>query len=143
MSDQPDFSNINDWNRQVIEEFRANGGKVGGQFEGAPMILVHHFGAKSGTERVSPMVYFPDGDRLLIIASKAGAPTNPDWYHNLKAHPRVDVEVGTETFPVTVEELSGAERDEKWARVTAAMPGFAEYQEKTTRTIPVLALTRV
>ena len=143
MSDQPDFSNINDWNRQVIEEFRANGGKVGGQFEGAPMILVHHFGAKSGTERVSPMVYFPDGDRLLIIASKAGAPTNPDWYHNLKAHPRVDVEVGTETFPVTVEELSGAERDEKWARVTAAMPGFAEYQKKTTRTIPVLALTRV
>jgi deazaflavin-dependent oxidoreductase (nitroreductase family) len=143
MSDQPDFSNINDWNRQVIEEFRANGGKVGGQFEGAPMILVHHFGAKSGTERVSPMVYFPDGDRLLIIASKAGAPTNPDWYHNLKAHPRVDVEVSTETFPVTVEELSGAERDEKWARVTAAMPGFAEYQEKTTRTIPVLALTRV
>ena len=143
MSDQPDFSNINDWNKQVIEEFRANGGKVGGQFEGAPMILVHHFGAKSGTERVSPMVYFPDGDRLLIIASKAGAPTNPDWYHNLKAHPRVDVEVGTETFPVTVEELSGAERDEKWARVTAAMPGFAEYQEKTTRTIPVLALTRV
>lgn len=143
MSDGPDFSKMNDWNRQVIEEFRNNGGKVGGQFEGAPMILVHHFGAKSGTERVSPMVYFPDGDRLLIIASKAGAPTNPDWYHNLKAHPRVDVEVGTETFPVAVEELAGDERAEKWAQVTAAMPGFAEYQEKTTRTIPVLALTRV
>ena len=133
---------INEWNKQVIAEFRANGGKVGGQFEGAPMILVHHVGAKSGTERVSPMVYFPDGDRYLIVASKAGAPTNPDWYHNLKANPHVDVEIGTETFPVTVEELSGTEREEKWARITAAMPGFAEYQQKTSRVIPVLALTR-
>ncbi len=142
MSDEPDLGRMNDWNRQVIEEFRANGGKVGGQFEGAPMILVHHVGAKSGTERVSPMVYFPDGDRLLVVASKAGAPTNPDWYHNLKAHPRVDVEVGTETFPVAVEELTGAEREEKWQQITAAMPGFAEYQQKTSRVIPVLALTR-
>ena len=134
---------VNEWNKQVIAEFRANGGKVGGMFEGAPMILVHHFGAKSGTERVSPMVYFPDGDRYLVVASKAGAPTNPDWYHNLKAHPRVDVEVGTEKFPVVVEELPRAERDEKWAQITAAMPGFAEYQQKTDRLIPVLALSRV
>jgi deazaflavin-dependent oxidoreductase (nitroreductase family) len=133
---------FNEWNKRIIEEFRANEGKVGGQFEGAPMILVHHFGAKSGTERVTPMVYFPDGDRLLVVASKAGAPTNPDWYHNLKAHPRVDVEVGPETFPVVVEELSGAERDEKWQQITAVMPGFAEYQQKTSRVIPVLALTR-
>ena len=134
---------LDDWNRRVIAEFRANDGKVGGPFEGASMILVHHLGAKSGTERVSPMVWFPDGDRLLIVASKAGAPTNPDWYHNLRAHPRVDVEVGTETFPVVAEELPRTERDEKWAQITAVAPGFAEYQEKTTRVIPVLALTRV
>jgi deazaflavin-dependent oxidoreductase (nitroreductase family) len=133
---------VNDWNRKVIEEFRANGGKVGGQFAGAPMILVHHFGAKSGVERVSPMVYFTDGDRMLIVASAAGSPKNPDWYHNLKARPKVDVEVGTETFPVVVEELQADERAQKWAKVTAAMPGFAEYQEKTSRVIPVFALTR-
>jgi deazaflavin-dependent oxidoreductase (nitroreductase family) len=133
---------VNDWNRKVIEEFRANGGKVGGQFAGAPMILVHHVGAKSGVERVSPMVYFTDGDRMLIVASAAGSPKNPDWYHNLKARPKVDVEVGTETFPVVVEELQADERAQKWAQITAAMPGFAEYQEKTSRVIPVLALTR-
>lgn len=133
---------VNDWNRTVIDEFRANGGKVGGQFEGAPIILVHHFGAKSGVERVSPMVYFPDGDRLLVVASAAGSPKNPDWYHNLKAHPQVPVEVGAETFPVAVEELASAERAEKWAAITAVMPGFAEYQTKTDRVIPVLALTR-
>jgi deazaflavin-dependent oxidoreductase (nitroreductase family) len=136
-------NDVNDWNSHVIDEFRANGGKVGGMFAGASMILVHHVGAKSGTERVSPMVYFPDGDRLLIVASKAGAPTNPDWYHNLKAHPRVDVEVGTEKFPVVAEELPRAERDEKWKAITSVAPGFAEYEKKTTRVIPVLALTRV
>ncbi len=136
-------SGPNDWNRKVIEEFRANAGKVGGYFEGAPMILVHHLGARSGTERVSPLVYLTDGDDMVIAATKGGAPTNPDWYHNLKAHPRVDVEVGTETFPVVVEELSPAEREEKWTQITAAAPGFAEYQQKTTRVIPVLALTRV
>ena len=133
---------VNDWNRKVIEEFRANGGKVGGQFAGAPMILVHHVGARSGVERVSPMVYFTDGDRMLIVASAAGSPKNPDWYHNLKARPKVDVEVGTETFPVVVEELQADERAQKWAQITAAMPGFAEYQEKTSRVIQVLALTR-
>ena len=142
MTDNPDFSNIDDWNKKVIAEFRANGGKVGGMFEGASIILVHHIGAKSGTERVSPMVYFPDGDRMLVVASKAGSPTNPDWYHNLKAHPRVDVEVGTETFPVVVEELARAERDEKWAQITSVAQGFAEYQQKTDRIIPVLALSR-
>lgn len=137
-----DKAELDDWNARVIDEFRANGGKVGGQFEGANMILVHNFGAKSGTERVSPMVYFPDGDRFLIIASAAGSPKNPDWYHNLKARPEVTVEVGTETIPVVVEELPPAERDEKWAEITAVAPGFAEYQTKTSRTIPVLALTR-
>ncbi len=138
----PELRGVNEWNKQIIAEFRANGGKVGGQFEGASMILVHHVGAKSGVERVSPMVYFPDGGRMLIVASAAGAPKNPDWYHNLKANPRVDVEVGTETFPVVVEELPPAERDEKWAHITSAAPGFAEYQEKTSRVIPVLALSR-
>jgi deazaflavin-dependent oxidoreductase (nitroreductase family) len=106
------------------------------------MILVHHFGAKSGVERVSPMVYFPDGDRLLVIASAAGSAKNPDWYHNVKAHPHVPVEVGAEIFPVDVEELPPAERDEKWAAITAVMPGFADYQAKVSRVIPVLALTR-
>jgi deazaflavin-dependent oxidoreductase (nitroreductase family) len=137
-----ELDGVNDFNKQIIAEFRANEGKVGGQFTGAPMILVHHFGARSGVERVSPMVYFPDGDRMLIIASAAGSPKNPDWYHNLKAHPRVTVEVGTETFPVVVEELPPAERDRKWAEVTAVAPGFAEYQKKTSRVIPVLALAR-
>ncbi len=137
-----ELDGVNEWNKQVIAEFRANGGKVGGQFAGASMILVHHFGAKSGVERVSPMVYFPDGDRMLIVASAAGSPKNPDWYHNLRAHPEVSVEVGTETFPVVVEELPPAERDRKWAEITAAAPGFAEYQKKTSRVIPVLALTR-
>jgi len=135
---------VNDRNQKIIEEFRANGGKVGGPFEGSPMILVHHVGARSGAERVTPLVTFPQDDgRYVIIASKAGAPTNPDWYHNLKAHPQVDVEVGTETFPVEVVELTGAERDAVWSEVKAAMPGFAGYERKTTRTMPVLRLTRV
>ncbi len=134
---------MSDWNDKIIEEFRANEGRVGGPFEGAPMILVHHVGAKSGTERVTPLVWFPqDDDSLVIIASKAGAPTNPDWYYNLKANPTVEVEVGTETFPVTATEVTGEERDELWSKVVAASPGFGEYQEKTTRTIPVLRLTR-
>lgn len=133
---------VDDWNTKIIAEFRANEGKVGGPFEGAPMILVHHFGAKSGVERVSPLVYFPDEERMLIVASAAGSPKNPDWYHNLKAHPQVPVEVGAETFPVEVEELAPAERAEKWPAITAAMPGFAEYQAKAGRVIPVLALRR-
>lgn len=134
---------MSDWNEKVIEEFRANEGRVGGPFEGAPMILIHHIGARSRTERVTTLVYFPEADgRMVIIASKAGARTNPDWYHNLKAHPAIEVEVGTETFPVQVTEADGAERDDIWTRVVAAMPGFGEYQEKTTRRIPVLVLDR-
>lgn len=137
-----ELDGVNDWNRKIIAEFRENGGKVGGPFAGASMILVHHVGARSGTERVSPMVWFPDGDRMLVVASAAGSPKNPDSYHNLKANPRVDVEVGTETFPVVAEELDADERAEKWRRITEVAPGFAEYQTKTTRVIPVLALTR-
>ena len=134
---------MSDWNDKIIAEFRANGGKVGGPFEGAPLLLLHHVGARSGVERVAPLACFPDGDRMLIIASKAGAPTNPDWYHNLKANPRVDVELGTETVRVDAHELAPAERAEKWAEITTRAPGFADYQKKTERVIPVFALQRV
>ena len=134
----------NSWNQGIIDEFRANGGRVGGRFEGAPLILIHHIGAKSGTERVAPLAYFSQDDgSMVIIASKGGSPKNPDWYHNVKANPKFTVEVGTETFPVHAEELSGPERDEIWSRVVAERPGFGDYQAKTTRTIPVLRLTRV
>lgn len=135
---------MSDWNQKIIEEFRANEGRVGGPFEGAPMILVHHVGARSGTERVSPLVYFPQDDgTMLIVASKAGAPTNPDWYHNLRANPEVDVEVGTETFPVHVTELGPDERAREWPRIVARNPGFGEYEAKAAgRTIPVLRLQR-
>jgi deazaflavin-dependent oxidoreductase (nitroreductase family) len=134
---------MSDWNEKIIEEFRANEGRVGGPFEGAPMILIHHVGAKSGTVRVSPLVYFPQDDgSMVIVASKAGAPTNPDWYHNVKANPRFEVEVGTETFPVTAEEVLGEERDAVWQKVVAQNPGFGEYQQKTTRVIPLLRLVR-
>src|ERR687884_256826 len=105
-------SRPSDWNQKIIEEFRSNGGKVGGYFEGAPMILIHHIGARTGAERVNPLTYLPDGADMVVAATKGGSPTNPDWYHNLKTHPRITVEVGTETFPVEVSEVGGAERDE-------------------------------
>lgn len=135
-------SDFNDWNRQIIEEFRANGGKVGGRFEGQPLVLVHHVGARTGTERVNPLAYFQDGDRMVVVASKGGAPSNPDWYHNLKANPKAEVEVGVERFPVEATEVTGDERTELWERLTAAMPGFADYQRNTERTIPLIALRR-
>src|ERR1700684_1143228 len=102
---------FNNWNRQIIEEFRAHGGKVGGPFEGAPMLLLTTTGAKSGQARTAPLVYLPDGDRYVVFASKAGAPTNPDWYHNLVANPNVRIEVGTSTIEVVASEAIGAERD--------------------------------
>ena len=132
----------NDWNRKIIEEFHANKGKVGGPFEGAPLLLLTTTGAKSGQQRTTPLVYMPDGDRMLIFASKAGAPTNPDWYHNLVAHPQVTVEVGTETLNVTAVVITGEERDRLYAKQAAINPGFAEYETKTTRKIPVIALER-
>jgi deazaflavin-dependent oxidoreductase (nitroreductase family) len=133
---------VSDWNQQIIDEFRANEGRVGGMFEGAPMIIIHHVGAKTGVERESPLVYFPEDDgRIIIIASKGGSPENPAWYHNLKANPTIEVEVGTEKFAVAVDEVSGDERDQVWKRVVAERPGFGEYQEKTSRLIPVLRLT--
>jgi len=138
---------MNEWNQKIIEEFRANGGVVGGPFEGASMILVHHTGARSGTERVTPLVYRAEGDDFAVFASKAGAPDNPDWYHNLMANPRVTVEVGTdagvEVIGVEAVEVSGAERDRIFEAQKAASPQFAEYEKNTTRTIPVVALRRV
>jgi deazaflavin-dependent oxidoreductase (nitroreductase family) len=136
----------NDWNRQIIEEFHANKGKVGGPFEGAPLLLLTTTGAKSGQQRTMPLMYLPDGGRLFIFASKAGAPTNPDWYHNLLSHPQATVEVGNgstiETFEVTATPVTGEERDRLYARQAKLYPGFAEYQAKTTRVIPVVALER-
>jgi deazaflavin-dependent oxidoreductase (nitroreductase family) len=135
---------MSDWNEKVIEEFRANAGRVGGMFEGASMILIHHIGAKSGVERVAPLVHFPeDDDRTVIVASAGGAPNHPAWYHNLKANPKIEVEVGAETYTVVADEITGPERDEVWERVTTAAPGFADYQRKTDRVIPLLRLTRV
>jgi len=133
---------VTDFNSGIIEEFRANGGKVGGSFEGAPLLLLTSTGARSGAIRVNPVMYLDDGKRLYVFATKAGAPTNPDWYHNLLAHPQVTVEVGEERFDVTASVLTGAERDEIYQRQAALYPGFAEYQANTTRTIPVIALDR-
>ena len=130
-----------DWNARVIEEFRANHGRVA-QFEGRPLLLLHHRGAKSGADRLNPLVYLPVGDAFAVFGSKAGAPTNPDWYHNLVAHPSATVEVGKETFEVDAHVTTGAEHDQLFARQAALYPGFAEYQEKTDRVIPVVALTR-
>ncbi|MGN6609075.1 MAG: nitroreductase/quinone reductase family protein [Jatrophihabitans sp.] len=141
------MTSTNDWNAQIIAEFRANEGKVGGQFEGAPMVLVHSRGRRSGREFVTPLVCLPDdtdAGRVYIFASKAGAPTNPDWYHNLVAAGSTEIERGTERFPVTVTELTGDDRDRIFAEQVRRMPGFGDYLEKTKgiRTIPVLALQR-
>ena len=132
-----------DRNRNIIEEFRAKDGKVGGYFEGAPMVLLHHIGARSGTERINPLVYLPDGDDMVIAATKGGSATNPDWYHNLKAHPRILVEVGARTIPIEATEVSGDERDGLWHRLTELRPGMAEYETRTTRIFPMFRLTPV
>jgi deazaflavin-dependent oxidoreductase (nitroreductase family) len=131
------------WNEKIIDEFRENDGKVGGPFDGAPLLLLTTTGAKSGELRTNPMMYLVDGDRLLVFASKSGAPTNPDWYHNLVANPTASVEVGGEHYDVNATVLTGDERDRHYARQAELYPGFAEYQEKTTRTIPVVALERI
>jgi deazaflavin-dependent oxidoreductase (nitroreductase family) len=134
------MAEFDDWNAKIIDEFRANEGKVGGQFEGAPLLLLHSTGAKSGKTRVSPMMYAKEGDRIFVFASKAGAPTNPDWYHNLVANPDAFIEVGTDTVEVAASVLEGEERDRVYAEQARNYPGFAEYQEKTDRIIPVVAL---
>jgi deazaflavin-dependent oxidoreductase (nitroreductase family) len=134
---------LNEMNRKVIAEFRETGGTAGGMFEGKPLVLVHHAGAKSGTQRIAPLVPLVDDGRLFIFASKGGADTNPDWYHNLVANPRTVVEYGAETFDVTACELSGDERDEVFAKQVAVEPQFGEYQRNTKRIIPVFELQRV
>jgi deazaflavin-dependent oxidoreductase (nitroreductase family) len=134
-------SSPNDFNAQVIEEFRANDGRVGGIFDGAPVLLLHHTGAKSGTPRVNPLMYQADDGRYVIFASKGGAPSNPDWFHNLKAHPDVSIEVGAETLAVTATEASGEERDRLFETQKQRAPQFGEYEQKTDRVIPVVVLT--
>ncbi|WP_459546834.1 nitroreductase family deazaflavin-dependent oxidoreductase [Nocardia sp. X0981] len=137
-----------DWNDRIITEFRANEGRVGGPFEGAPIVLVHHRGRRSGREFVTPMMYMPDeqhpDDLIYVFGSKAGAPTHPDWYYNLTAAGKGTVERGTGSYPVTVAEVTGERRDSIYAEQARRYPGFAEYEEKTRgiRSIPVLELRR-
>ncbi len=133
-----------DWNRRIIEEFRANGGKVGGRFEGRLLLLLHHRGAKTGTERVNPLAYRDVGDgAVAVFASAGGSHKNPDWYHNLLANPRAKVEVGTETFEVEAREAVGEERDRIWEELKREVPAFGDYERQTSRTIPVMILERV
>jgi deazaflavin-dependent oxidoreductase (nitroreductase family) len=148
MSDQQEWGEeavkaTNAWNLNVIEEFRAHEGKVGGQFEGAPVLLLHTTGAKSGKERINPMMYLEQDDRLFVFASKAGADSHPDWYYNLVAHPEVSIELGTDTFEATTSSLDKAERDRIYAIQAERFPGFGEYEKKTTRLIPVVEIERV
>ena len=131
------------WNDAIIDEFRTKGGKVGGPFEGRSLLLLHHTGAKSRIERCNPLAYQQlDDGNLAIFASKGGAPTNPDWYHNLRANPGASVEVDGKTFPVTARILDAEEREAIWTKQKQDWPGFADYEKKTTRTIPVIILER-
>jgi deazaflavin-dependent oxidoreductase (nitroreductase family) len=134
---------MSDWNEKIIEEFRANEGKVGGYFANNTLLLLHTTGAKSGKERVNPLATYEDDERLVIIASKGGAPSNPDWYYNVVANPMVEVEYGTEKFQAKATVTSEPERSELFKKMVSRMPGFAEYREKTSRVIPVITLTRV
>lgn len=138
----PDTETINAFNNAIADEFRANGGKVSGQFADADLLLLTTTGAKSGQQRVSPLAYFNVDGKLIIIGSFAGAPNNPAWVHNLRATPAAHVEVGTEAYDVTARELPPAERDELFAKVAAAASGFADYQAKTSRVIPLFELRR-
>jgi deazaflavin-dependent oxidoreductase (nitroreductase family) len=133
-------SDVQDWNSKIIEEFRANEGKVGGQFAGAPILLLHTTGAKTGRERVNPMMYLDLDGHRYVFASKAGADTNPDWYWNLVAHPNVTVEVGTDIDEVSARPVTGNDRDRVYSEQARRYPGFAEYEQKTSRVIPVIEL---
>jgi deazaflavin-dependent oxidoreductase (nitroreductase family) len=137
------LSTFNNFNQSLINEYRENGGKVSGIFAGVPLLLLTTTGAKSGKPRVSPLIYTTDGDRLAIIASKGGEPTNPDWYHNLIANPVATVEVGTEKFQVRANVANPTERDRLYAKMVETWPDFAEYEKRTTRKIPVFVLERV
>jgi deazaflavin-dependent oxidoreductase (nitroreductase family) len=129
------------FNDQIIAEFRTNQGRVGGRFEGSPLLLLHHTGAKSGKSRINPLAYLSDGGRYVVFASKGGAPTNPDWYHNLKAHPNATIEVGTETIDVVASEATGEERERLFQIQAERVPQFAVYQKQIERLIPVMVLT--
>ena len=136
------MSDVNDFNKKIIEEFRANDGVVGGPFEGRQLLLVHTVGAKSGQPRINPLAYTTDDDRYVIIASKAGAPNNPAWYYNIVANPEVTIEVGSEKFDVVATVTEEPERTRLYDKMSAKNPGFIEYANKTTRTIPVITLSR-
>lgn len=138
------MTNVHNWNQQIIDEFRANKGIVGGPFEGATMVLLHHKGAKSGAERVNPLVYYQEdgSDVMYIFGSKGGAPQHPSWYYNVKANPDVTLEVGTETFDAAAEVITGSDRDRIYEANARLRPAFAQYQSNTKRKIPVIALRR-
>jgi len=137
------MSEVNDWNQKIINEFRANGGAVGGRFEGRTLLLLHTTGAKTGKERVNPVAYTQDGDNYVVIASKGGAPTHPAWYYNIIAHPRLTVEVGTETTQVDAKVAEEPERTRLYNKMVEIFPGFDDYRRKTERMIPVIVLTPV
>jgi deazaflavin-dependent oxidoreductase (nitroreductase family) len=142
MTEIPDADAMKAFNRNIIDEFRANGGKVGGPFEGATLVLLHTTGAKSGQPRIAPLAYLTIDGKMIIIGSKAGADTNPDWVHNLRANPRAHVEVGTEAYDVIARELPRDERDATYPKVVELAPGFGDYQAKTSRVIPLFELQR-
>lgn len=137
-----DTAALDDFNRAIVDEFRANGGKVGGPFEGATLLLLHTVGAKSGQPRLSPLAYLTVDDKMLIVGSYAGAPKHPAWVHNLRANPRARIEVGAEDYEVTARELSEGERAATYPRIVEVAPVFAEYQANTTRAIPLFELTK-
>ena len=138
--EMPDTATINTFNQYITDEFRANAGKVGGAFENSDLLLLTTTGAKSGRQRVSPLAYFRVDGKLIVLGSFAGAPNNPAWVHNLRVNPEAHVEVGTEAFDVTARELPSEERDELFPKITAVAPGFADYQAKTSRVIPLFEL---
>jgi len=143
MTGVPDAETMKVFNKSIVDEFRANDGKVGGPFEGATLLLLTTTGAKSGQPRLAPLAYLTINGKVIIIGSKAGADSNPDWVHNLRANPRAHVEVGTDAYDVTARELPPEERDETYPKVVAVAPGFGEYQAKTSRVIPLFELQRV
>jgi deazaflavin-dependent oxidoreductase (nitroreductase family) len=134
-------TSMEDFNAKVIEEFRTNDGRVGGMFEAMPLLLLHHIGAKSGAERISPVACLKDGDRYVVFGSKGGAPTHPGWFHNLMAHPETTIEVGDDTLDVVASEAEGEERERLFDAQKQRVPQFGEYEQKTTRQIPVVVLT--
>lgn len=137
-----DASALDDFNRQIVEEFRANGGKVGGPFEGGTLVLLHTVGAKSGQPRLSPLAYLEIDGKVLIVGSYAGAPKHPAWVHNLRANPKAHIEIGSDAYDVTARELPDDERDATYPKIVERAPVFAEYQAKTSRAIPLFELVR-